>query len=100
MPPFRRAATHGANGRIRSSSHARPKSTRQPRLADSRAKLGHEPALSDAGLAEHRDEAAPTGPDDLARVAQPTQLGLPADERRVRGREEPVREGGTIREPR
>jgi hypothetical protein len=75
MPPSRRAATHGLAG-----------------------KLGHEPALSDAGLAQHRDEAAPTGPDDLARVAQPTQLGLPADKRRVRWREEPVREGGNLRD--
>ena len=60
--------------------------------------LGHEPALSDAGLAEDRDKPAPTCPDDLARVAQPTELGFPADERRVRGREKPVREGGNLRD--
>ena len=59
--------------------------------------LGHEPALADAGFAEDHHEPAPTNPDGLARVAQAAQLALPADERRVRGREEPVRKGGHIR---
>ena len=48
------------------------------------AQLCGQPALADAGLADHRDEAGPTRPGGLQRVAESSKLEPAPDEGRLR----------------